>query len=115
MTEPDPIIDPKRLERGECTVCGYVYEPVDGDRGRGITPGTAFESLPEGWQCPSCRSGRDRFRTVGARIGTFAGLEENAKFGIGVNILNPQIKNLLIFGALLLGAALLFSFYFTGQ
>ena len=30
-----------------CTVCGYVYDPTEGDPDSGISPGTAFEDLPD--------------------------------------------------------------------
>ena len=32
-----------------CTVCDYVYDPVQGDPDAGIEPGTAFEDLPDDW------------------------------------------------------------------
>ncbi|MBI4648033.1 MAG: rubredoxin, partial [Bacteroidia bacterium] len=32
-----------------CTVCGYIYDPAIGDLTRGISPGTAFEDLPDTW------------------------------------------------------------------
>ncbi|MEE8174291.1 MAG: rubredoxin [Dehalococcoidia bacterium] len=44
-----------------CTVCGYVYDPEQGDPEGGIAPGTAFEELPEGWLCPVCGAGKDEF------------------------------------------------------
>ena len=37
-----------------CDVCGYVYNPAEGDPENGIAPGTAFEDLPEDWVCPVC-------------------------------------------------------------
>ncbi|MBQ5952067.1 MAG: rubredoxin [Lachnospiraceae bacterium] len=44
-----------------CTVCGYVYEPENGDPENGIDPGTPFEDLPDGWVCPLCGVGKDEF------------------------------------------------------
>ena len=44
-----------------CTSCGYVYDPATGDPDHGITPGTAFEQLPEGWVCPICYAAKDAF------------------------------------------------------
>ena len=29
-----------------CEVCGYVYDPAEGDPDSGIEPGTAFEASP---------------------------------------------------------------------
>lgn len=37
-----------------CTVCGYVYDPAEGDPDSGIDPGTPFEEIPEDWVCPVC-------------------------------------------------------------
>ena len=36
-----------------CTVCGYVYDPTQGDPDNGIDPGTSFEDLPDVWVCPT--------------------------------------------------------------
>jgi rubredoxin len=44
-----------------CTVCGYLYEPQNGDATRGIPAGTQFEDLPAGWTCPVCGAPRDMF------------------------------------------------------
>lgn len=52
------------LKKYECTVCGYVYVPEDGDPEHGITPGTTFEDLPEDWVCPLCSVGKDMFEEV---------------------------------------------------
>lgn len=38
----------------ECNVCGYVYDPKNGDPDSGVEPGTVFEDLPESWHCPIC-------------------------------------------------------------
>ncbi|HIS02262.1 MAG TPA: rubredoxin [Candidatus Excrementavichristensenella intestinipullorum] len=47
----------------ECT-CGYVYDPAIGDPDSGIVPGTAWEDVPEDWQCPVCGLGKDAFTPV---------------------------------------------------
>ncbi len=44
-----------------CIPCGYVYDPEIGDPDNGIAPGTAFEDLPENWECPICGVGKDQF------------------------------------------------------
>ena len=44
-----------------CDVCGYVYDPAEGDPDNGVARGTAFEKLPEGWVCPVCGAGKDQF------------------------------------------------------
>jgi len=51
----------KRMKKYVCNVCGYVYDPQEGDPDNGIEPGTAFEDLPEDWVCPLCSVGKDEF------------------------------------------------------
>ena len=50
-----------KMEKYECTVCGYVYDPEKGDPDSGIKPGTPFEELPDDWVCPVCGVGKDKF------------------------------------------------------
>lgn len=50
------------MKKYECSACGYVYDPEVGDPDKGIAPGTAFEDLPEGWECPLCGLGKDVFK-----------------------------------------------------
>ena len=45
----------------ECDVCGYVYDPAEGDPDVGVAAGTSFEDLPEDWVCPVCGAGKDQF------------------------------------------------------
>lgn len=52
------------MEKWECTVCGYIYDPEVGDPDADIAPGTEFEDLPEDWVCPVCSVGKDDFEKV---------------------------------------------------
>ncbi len=49
------------MAKYECTVCGYVYDPAEGDPDADIKPGTAFDDLPEDWVCPVCGAGKEDF------------------------------------------------------
>ena len=49
------------MKRYVCTVCGYIYDPAEGDPDGGIKPGTAFESLPDDWVCPVCDAEKEEF------------------------------------------------------
>ena len=49
------------MEKYVCDVCGYVYDPAEGDPDNGIAPGTPFENLPEDWVCPLCGVVKDHF------------------------------------------------------
>lgn len=44
-----------------CGVCGYTYDPAEGDPAHGIAPGTRFEDLPDDWVCPACGAPKDAF------------------------------------------------------
>ena len=44
-----------------CTVCGYIYDPADGDLDNGVEPGTSFEDISEDWVCPLCGVSKDEF------------------------------------------------------
>ncbi|MBR1738625.1 MAG: rubredoxin [Firmicutes bacterium] len=44
-----------------CSVCGYVYDPSDGDLANEIAPGTPFEALPDDWKCPRCKQDKSKF------------------------------------------------------
>lgn len=52
------------MEKWECVVCGYVYDPELGDPDNGVEPGTAFGDVPEDWTCPECGAGKDEFQVV---------------------------------------------------
>ncbi|MCX6651595.1 MAG: rubredoxin [Methanomassiliicoccales archaeon] len=48
-------------DRWRCLVCGYIYDPKEGDPEAGIPPGTSFQDLPEDWVCPVCGAGKSAF------------------------------------------------------
>jgi flavin reductase (DIM6/NTAB) family NADH-FMN oxidoreductase RutF/rubredoxin len=50
-----------KMDKYVCTVCGYVYDPANGDPDSGIAAGTAFEDLSDDWVCPICGAGKDAF------------------------------------------------------
>ena len=52
------------MEKWECVSCGYIYNPTVGDPDSGIAPGTAFEDLPEDWECPQCGATKDMFEKL---------------------------------------------------
>ena len=54
----------KALPKYECEVCGYIYDPVEGDQPGGIPPGTAFEDIPDDWTCPICGTTKEDFRKI---------------------------------------------------
>ena len=36
------------MNKYECDVCGYIYDPEEGDPDHGVPKGTPFEKLPAG-------------------------------------------------------------------
>jgi flavin reductase (DIM6/NTAB) family NADH-FMN oxidoreductase RutF/rubredoxin len=67
-----PAQDEKPMKREEkdmasytCNVCGYVYNPAEGDPDAGIAAGTAFEDLPDSWVCPVCGAPKTEFQKAG--------------------------------------------------
>ena len=49
------------MEKYVCQICGYVYDPANGDPDGGIAPGTSFRDLPEDWVCPVCGAAKSDF------------------------------------------------------
>ncbi len=49
------------MQRYVCNVCGYIYDPKQGDPDHGVEAGTAFDDLPADWVCPVCGVGKDEF------------------------------------------------------
>jgi rubredoxin len=49
------------MKKYRCTVCGYTYDPVEGDPDGGVPPGTDFNDVPEDWECPVCGVNKSEF------------------------------------------------------
>ncbi len=45
----------------KCQICGYIYDPAEGDPDGGIEPGTPFEDIPDDWVCPVCGASKKDF------------------------------------------------------
>ena len=52
------------MDKWECIVCGYVYDPKKGDPDNGVDLGTVFEDIPDDWVCPVCGAGKDQFKKL---------------------------------------------------
>ncbi|MBK5241474.1 rubredoxin [Clostridium sp.] len=52
------------MEKYVCTVCGYIYDPVEGDSDGGVAPGTKFYDVDENWVCPLCGVPKSDFEKV---------------------------------------------------
>jgi rubredoxin len=49
------------MEKYKCVICGYMYDPEEGDPSGGIESGTSFNDLPSDYMCPICGAGKDEF------------------------------------------------------
>jgi rubredoxin len=49
------------MDKYKCVVCGYIYDPAEGDPSGGIAPGTSFADLPDDYICPVCGAGKSEF------------------------------------------------------
>ena len=52
------------MEKYRCEMCGWVYDPAEGEPGQGIAGGTSFGDLPDDFECPICAAGKDEFTEV---------------------------------------------------
>ena len=52
------------MDKYRCTVCGYIYNPENGDPDNGVSPGTPFGKLLDSWICPECGAGKKDFEKV---------------------------------------------------
>ena len=49
------------MNKFKCNICGFVYDPDEGDPMADVPPGTPFEELPGDWRCPVCGVSKDEF------------------------------------------------------
>lgn len=47
-----------------CQLCGYEYNPAEGDPENGVREGTEFDDVPADWVCPVCGAGKDDFEPL---------------------------------------------------
>jgi rubredoxin len=52
------------MDKYQCSVCGWIYDPATGDPDGGIAPGTPFEKIPLRWRCPVCGAAKSSFQKI---------------------------------------------------
>ncbi|MBU3215809.1 rubredoxin [Clostridium estertheticum] len=52
------------MDKYVCLVCGYIYDPAEGDPDGEVKPGTKFEDIQEDWVCPLCGVPKSDFEKV---------------------------------------------------
>ena len=97
--------------RFECRSCGYIYDPIEGNKKLKIPQNTPFSAIDGNtFACPVCRAGKNLYKDIGPKEKP-SGFEENLTYGFGFNKLPSGQKNVLIFGSLALAAACFLSLY----
>ena len=51
----------KKKRKYVCDACGWIYDEEEGYPEGGIAPGTAWEDVPEDFECPLCGVGKENF------------------------------------------------------
>ncbi|MCK4906746.1 MAG: rubredoxin [Spirochaetes bacterium] len=49
------------MKKYVCEICGYIYDPTEGDPDNGVAAGTEFKDIPNDWVCPECGEGKEVF------------------------------------------------------
>lgn len=75
-----------KMQKYRCIICGYVYDPAEGDPDNDIPAGTPFEDLPDDWVCPVCGASKEDFEPVEEWTPLWGSLRNF--FGDGVNPAN---------------------------
>jgi rubredoxin-NAD+ reductase len=57
-----------KAQLGICEVCGYTYDPAEGDPDGGIPPGTPFDDIPGDRICPLCGVTKIDFTPYGGEL-----------------------------------------------
>lgn len=60
----EEVLAPTSKQQYQCIVCGFIYDPEEGDPDSGIPPGTEFEDIPEDWMCPVCGVTKQDFKPI---------------------------------------------------
>ena len=109
--EDKKLISNLEQNRFECRSCGYIYDPLEGNKKLNIPKNTPFSEINGNtFACPVCRAGKNLYKDIGPREKP-SGFEENLTYGFGFNSLPPGQKNILIFGGLAFAAACFLSLY----
>ena len=79
--------------RFECRSCGYIYDPLEGNKKLNIPKNTPFSELDGNtFACPVCRAGKNFYKDIGSRAKP-SGFEENLVMGL-VLIVCPLDKKI---------------------
>jgi rubredoxin len=57
-------VEPYRMKKYMCLICGHIYDEAYGDPDTGIPPGTKWEDVPPNWTCPDCGARKEDYELV---------------------------------------------------
>jgi rubredoxin len=57
-------VEPYRMNKYMCLICGHIYDEACGDPDTGIPPGTKWEDVPPNWTCPDCGARKEDYELV---------------------------------------------------
>jgi len=52
------------MSKWRCILCGYIFDPEEGDPDNDVAPDTPFEDLPGEWVCPDCGASKEDFEEM---------------------------------------------------
>jgi len=78
----EPAAEPQVLDRYECLVCGYAYEPPKGDSKHEVFQEHLCRTAAPGAVQFSAKA--SQFQNIGP-VGMASGFQENLSYGLGVN------------------------------
>ena len=52
------------MQKYQCEICGYVYDPAQGDPDNGVPANTPLDKWPPDWVCTICGASQDQFAPV---------------------------------------------------
>ncbi|MGE5418546.1 MAG: rubredoxin [Chloroflexota bacterium] len=52
------------MKKYRCTICGFIYDPAEGDPASDIEAGIPFSELPDDYICPVCGAGKSEFEEL---------------------------------------------------
>jgi len=52
------------MKTNQCVVCAFIYDEAAGLPNEGVAPGTAWQDVPDDWECPDCGVAKTDFEMV---------------------------------------------------
>ena len=64
----EEVVTNLKQNRFECRSCGYIYDPIEGNKKLNIPQNTPFSDIDGNtFACPVCRAGKNLYKDIGPR------------------------------------------------